>query len=186
MRHAALLTCSLAAAHAQSTQTAQQSLRLHVYGMFSYSRSDFRSGGGGGGATVGTNIDGFRVLPFTEIGLDLRAATARAYDIHESTVAGGPRVSYTRYRLQPYAEYMLGIGRGTFPHSTPDYPRDYTAIRDYGGGFDYQVARNFSLRADVQRQRWRFSYTQPYFHPVQASFGINYRVHLPSRTGPQF
>ncbi len=183
---AVLLSLTVLPAHAQAVQTADQRVRIGFYGMLSYVHPDFLNSPNAIGVTAGVNVDGIRVLPYTDIGLDLRGANSHSNSINESSLSGGPRLSYSRYRLQPHAEYMFGLGRGGFNNSTdPDYQRDYTAIRSYGGGFDYQVSRNFGLRADVQRQRWRFTYMAPYFHPVNASIGISYRLHLHSRTGPQ-
>ena len=183
---AALSLAGSLQAGAQATQAADQRLRISFYGLFGYTRPDFLGSPNGAGFALGANIDGFRVLPYTEVGLDMRGATSHSDVLNESSLAGGPRISYSRYRFQPYAEYLFGLGRGSFNHnSDPDYQRDYTAIRSYGGGFDYRISRDFGLRADIQRQRWRFTYTAPYFHPVQASIGISYHLHLHSRTGPQ-
>lgn len=172
--------------HAQMVQTAQQRVRMHVYGLFSNTRPDYGTSTSSSGITAGGTIDGIRVLPYTDVGLELRGAMARSYDIDESSLAGGPRISFSRYRVQPYAEYMLGVGKGSFNHSLfVDYQRDYSAIRSYGGGVNYRLTEYFDLQADVQRQRWRFSYLSPYFHPVQVSVGVNYRLHFRSRTGPR-
>lgn len=172
--------------HAQAMQTAQQRVRIDFYGMLSYVRPDFLGTPRAVGVTAGGSVNGIRVLPYTDLGLEVRGVTSHSDVLNESSLAGGPRVSFSRYRLLPYAEYMFGIGRGSFNNPTyPDYMRDYTAIRSYGGGVDYRLTRDFGLQADVQRQRWRFSYLSPYFHPMQVSVGVRYRLHLRSRTGPQ-
>lgn len=183
---AVLLHSSVPATHAQAAASADQRLRLHVYGLASYVRPDYVGTPNAVGLTVGGTVDGIRVLPYLQLGLDLRGATSRSDLIHESALTAGPRLSYSAYRLQPYVEYMFGVGRGSFPRSPdPNYTHDYTAIRSFGGGFDYQLTRNFGLRADAQYQRWRFTHVVPYFHPVQASIGISYRLHFRSRTGPR-
>lgn len=181
-----LLYSSASVVHAQATASADQRIHLHVYGLASYVQPDFFGSPDALGVAVGANVDGIHLLPYLELGLDLRGETSRSNQIHESALTGGPRLSYTRYRLQPYVDYMLGVGRGSFPLATdPSYTHDYTAVRDFGGGVDYLLTRNFSLRADAQSQRWRFTHAQPYFHPVQASVGISYRLHFRSRTGPR-
>ena len=181
-----LLSLNAAAARSQATPGASQRVRVRFYGMASYVRPSYVDSPRGFGVSAGSNLDGLRVLPYFDLGLDLRAAISHAEVINESFLSGGPRVSYNRYRVQPYAEYMFGVGRGGFNLSTdPNYKHDYTAIRSLGGGLDYGLTRDFSVRADAQYQRWRFTYVAPYFHPVQVSVGVTYRFHPHSRTGPR-
>lgn len=183
---ALLLFVPACTVRAQAVQAADQRVRIHVYGMGSYTHPAYQGTPAAIGITAGVNLDGIRLLRYLDLGLDVRGVTSHSDIINESSASGGPRLSYNAYRVQPYVEYMFGVGRGIFNHSNDsDYTRDYTAIRSYGGGFDYLVSRNFSLRADAQYQRWRFTHTAPYFHPVQVSVGINYRLHFRSRTGPQ-
>lgn len=174
--------------HAQTAPAAQQHMQIHLYGLFSGARPGYYDGPNASstGITVGSHVDVIRILPFTELGLEVRGVSARSYDINESSLAGGPRISFNRFRVAPYAEYMLGLGRGEFNHTySSNYRHDNSTIRSYGGGVTLGLTRNFDIQADVQRQRWRFTYQKPYFYPVQVSVGFRYRLHLPSGTGPR-
>lgn len=174
--------------HAQAVPAAQQPMQIHLYGLFSGARPDYYDAPNASstGITAGGHVDVISILPFTELGLEVRGISARSHDINESSLAGGPRISFNRFRVQPYGEYMFGLGRGEFNHvGSSNYRHDNSTIRSYGGGVTLGLTRNFDLQADMQRQRWRFTYQKPYFYPVQVSVGFRYRLHLPSSTGPR-
>ncbi len=173
-------------AHSQATQTSNQYIRLKAFAMASYVRPDYGGALKNAGGTVGGDIDGFRVLPGTDIGMDIRYTLSRGRVSNQFLFAGGPRVSFNAYRLRPYVDYLIGYGRSNFNLVTdPDYTFDTTRTRGYGGGFDYRVTRFWSLRADAQRQRWRFSVRTPPFNPVEISVGAAYELHFHSRYGPE-
>lgn len=172
-------------AGAQASPAAQQRLHLQAFGTASYVGSDFHTSGKNGGGTIGVDLDGFRLLRDTSLGLDVRYTASKGTVSNQYLLSGGPRISFNAYRFQPYVTYQAGYGRGTFNHGLdPHYLSDTTGVRAYGGGFDYMLTRFWGVRADVLQQRWRYSHTQPYFHPVAASVGISYQLHLYSRAGP--
>ena len=185
--------CSLAlpamlggTAHGQHSQeTARQRIRLRAYGLFSYVDPDFQGDKRNLGATFGGDIDALRLLPHTDLGLDVRYSFSSGNVLNQRFFGGGPRLSLDVGRFKPYVDFILGEGEGTFNMSTePTYTHDKTGSPTYGGGFDYQLTRSWAIRADIQRERWRFTVKQPYFYPVAASVGASYQFHFHSRTGP--
>ncbi len=174
--------------HAQASQTADQRLRVTTFALGSYVRTNYTGPNPNQGITFGGEIDGFRLLPHTDIGLDVRETISHGDVSNQSLFEGGPRVSFNAYRLRPYVAYFVGLGRSQFKDTTtyPDYTKDETRTRGYDAGFDLRVTQYWSVRADAQRQRWRFSVRVPPFYPVEASVGVSYRLHIRGRHGPQY
>ncbi len=175
-----------AAAHGQrAEETAHQLIRLKAYGMFSYVRPDYNGSTHNSGGTIGGNIDGFRILPRTEIGMDVRYTFSNGTITDLYYYGGGPRVSFNAGAFKPYADFLFGHGTGTFNTTTDaNYKQDVSAVPTYGGGFDYQLTRSWAVRADIQRQRWRYGIHQPYFYPAVVSVGASYQFHFHTRNGP--
>ncbi len=182
-----MLLGSLApSAHSQATQTADQRIRIKAFAMASYVRPDYGGALKNGGGTVGTDIDGFRLLPHTDIGMDIRYTASEGRVSNQYLFAGGPHISFNAYRFRPYVDYLIGVGDAHFNQSPdPAYTYDETRTRGYGAGFDYGITRFWSVRADAQRQRWRFSVRAPPFNPVEISVGAAYQLHFRSRYGPE-
>ena len=171
---------------AQATQTADQRIRLTAFSLGSYVRPDYGASQTNAGVTFGGEVDGFRLLPHTDIGMDIRYTASHGSISNQSVFAGGPRISLSAFRFQPYLDYLVGLGHSDFNNpSDPNYTSDRTRTRGYGLGFDYRVTRFWSLRADAQRQRWRFSVHTAPFYPEEISVGLAYQVHFHSRYGPQ-
>lgn len=173
-------------AHAQRSQeTARQRIRLRAYGMFSYVNPDFQGDTRSTGATLGGDVDGFRLLPRTELGLDARYTFSSGNLSNQYYFGGGPRLSLNVGRFKPYGDFLFGHGKSIFNNpGDPTYTHDETGALTYGGGFDYQITRSWAVRADVQHERWRFSANTPYFYPVAVSVGASYQFHFRGRTGP--
>jgi hypothetical protein len=188
-----VLLCSLlmpalmiGTAHGQNAEeTARQRVRIKAYGMFSYINPDFLNDSRNKGFTLGGDIDGFRLLPHTEIGLDLRYSFSTGSQVNQVYYAGGPRLSFTIGRFTPYVDALLGHGKDTFRNpSDTNYKYDVSPAPTVGGGLDYRLNRSWAIRADIQQERWRFSIHQPMFYPLSASVGATYQFHFHSRTGP--
>lgn len=174
-------------APAQAVQTADQRFHAESYALVSYVHPDYGNSPAAGAVTAGLNVDLFHLPSYLEMTVDVRGTAARSTQINEASLGFGPRISYRRFWVQPYAEYLFGVGRGTFNTSTdPDYVRDYSAMRSYGGGVDVRASRYVTFRADTQTQRWRFTHLAPYFYPQQVSVGVSYHLHSRSHTGPQY
>lgn len=182
-----LLTSGTISASAQAAQTASQRIHLESYALASYVQPAYGGSPAAAALTAGLNVDLIPLPSYLELTLDVRGTAARSTQINEASLGFGPRLSYRRFWVQPYAEYLFGVGRGTFNTSTnPDYQRDYSAVRSYGAGMDVRTSRYVTVRVDAQTQRWRFTHLAPYFHPQQVSVGVSYHLHIRSRTGPQF
>ena len=171
---------------AQSVPAADEIVRLKAYAAFSDVHPNYGPDNRNLGVTLGLNLDGYRVISYVDVGLDTRVLASSGNFLNEYLFSGGPRVSYTRFRLRPYGDFLVGVGKGVFHQPpSPTYTSDTSTVTEYGGGLDYGLTRYFSVRGDVQRQRWSFTKDAPYFYPYQFGVGVVYQLHLPSRTGPR-
>jgi hypothetical protein len=84
-------------------------------------------------------------------------------DTHESTYLIGPRISFGKHRLNPYAKLLMGLGRFNFPY---DYGYESYFVVAPGAGVDLRLNQRVRLRlADFEYQEWpqfTFGPIQPY------------------------
>ena len=173
-------------AHAQAAPTAEQALRIKVYGMVSYVRPDFDGAKKNIGGTIGGDLDGLHLLPHTDVGLDVRYVGSGGRVSNQYVFSGGPRVTYNLFRVRPYADFLLGHGIVRFNQAPSSlYTQDDSAVYSLGGGVDWMLSRSWGLRADIQRQRWKISQDLPSFHPLQVSIGATYQFHFRNTHGPE-
>lgn len=97
---------------------------------------------------------------------------------HEDNYLIGPRY-YRRYgRFQPYAKFLLGLGRFTFP-SNIGYGGYF--VYTPGGGLDYKLTRKITLRGDYEYQFWPAApggglFPSHGLTPSGFSVGASYRI----------
>ena len=98
---------------------------------------------------------------------------------HETHYLIGPRVAFrTNRRLVPYAKFLLGVGRITFPENS-GYGGFFAMAP--GGGVDYKLTRRIKLRADYEYQIWPGAPNIPGtpshgMTPNGVSAGVSYRI----------
>ncbi|AFL86942.1 hypothetical protein Terro_0603 [Terriglobus roseus DSM 18391] len=159
-----------AASRAQaSTATATEAIRLNVYALGTYARTDYGYPPRAGGIAVGGGA-GFTVphLHHIEPALDIRYNYVTNESISQSVFSGGLRVAYNVSRFHPYGDLLVGAGTINFKQVNPafsDYTRDNSLVYTYGGGLDVDVTRSVALRFDFQQQRWRLEDASPPFYP---------------------
>jgi len=92
------------------------------------------------------------------------------------TAAGGPVFHYRRFRrVQPYVKFLAGLGSHDFndPYN-PYYEHDTRTIEVYGGGVDYRLWRNISVRGDYQYQFWLDYFHHHDLNPQGGTVGVSY------------
>jgi hypothetical protein len=94
-------------------------------------------------------------------------------DTYETTYLIGPRVSFGKHRLNPYAKVLVGLGRFNFPY---DYGYGSYFVVAPGAGVDLRLNRRVRLRLiDFEYQEWpQFSFgaIQPYGISAGVSFSV--------------
>lgn len=99
--------------------------------------------------------------------------------VGETGYMGGLKVEKSFRRFTPYGDFLIGYGVFTFTHPTSAYSQDNSVIYDFGGGADFYLGHNFSVKGDFQIQRWQLGNANNPLEPIATTVGVSYR--LPSR-----
>jgi hypothetical protein len=106
--------------------------------------------------------------------------------MRQDTFAGGVVYNWPRYRVvQPYFQYLLGMGSIDFPSRIPHYTHDTRAIQAPGGGLEVIAFRNVKVRASYEYQFWPHLFGPHTLNPNGFSFGTEYDFRN-FRSRPQF
>jgi opacity protein-like surface antigen len=98
---------------------------------------------------------------------------------HETHYLLGPRVAFrTSHRIVPYAKFLLGVGRITYPENIGW--GGFFAMAP-GGGIDYRLTHRINVRADYEYQFWPSAPHIPAepdhgMNPNGVSVGFSYRI----------
>lgn len=156
---------SYAATHIQNFSVFAEGTRLNPdYG--SHNNYGFTVGG-----------DYTRHYHFLNPSLEGRISHAGGSDVGLTSYMGGLRGSRDYGRLHPYGDILLGYGVITFTHPHGQYLRDNSTVYGAGGGVDYDVIGNFSVKGEFQFQSWKLGSANHRQTPTYISFGVVY--HLP-------
>lgn len=126
------------------------------------------------------------VNPHSRVGMEGEARFLRyntAEGVTESNFLGGVRVAVlpARFRLQPYAKFLAGMGRITLPFG---YAHGSFLAYAPGAGLDISINQYVTVRAvDVEYQRWP-QFTFGALNPYGVSAGISLRLNPISRYPP--
>lgn len=169
---------SAISAHAQSASTANQRLQLSAFGGVSgvYTGLDR---GRNLAITAGADLEARRFLhvnPALEVRGTIPLNSGAV--VGERNLLGGVRVSGAFGRLHPYVDFLFG--RGELRYDPPALSYDQTFLYTQtasnvlspGAGLEYRVLPSFSLRGDVQYQRYRTPVTASghvYSKPITAA-----------------
>lgn len=100
----------------------------------------------------------------------------------QKSIAGGLKVeTLLNHRIHPYGDFLFGRGEmnyylGDYPFNGFDYYLSTTNIYSVGGGLDYDLTDQLSLKVDGQIQRWGAAPTNSgVVNPVLGTVGIVYR-----------
>jgi opacity protein-like surface antigen len=183
MRLALLATPLVAApfAHAQAAPTATQQYQLSVFAGGSGVFTNFY-GGHNLSATAGADLS-FLSYHGYHPALEIRGT----YPVYlgqidaQKSFMGGLRVDRRFNRLRPYADLLVGRGqidyqRGGFTVGPLTYVSTTSNVFSFGGGVDYDIRRQWSLKADYQFQRWTTPIpTATTINPSNVTLGATYR-----------
>ncbi len=163
-------------APAQNIPAAKRSVSISAFGGYSHLSPDYGPYDNTGfmvGADVGHPFH--RIMTSVEV----RVMHANGEGVGETNYLGGLKVEKSFGRLTPYADFLVGYGIFKFTHPTSSYTQDNSVTFGYGGGGDFYVGHNFSVKGDFQLQRWQLGDANNPMEPMTVSVGVSYR--LPSR-----
>jgi hypothetical protein len=100
--------------------------------------------------------------------------------VGQTTFGGGIRIEHQFSYFHPYADFMVSNGWISFAQD--DYlggngvGHNTSVVYSYGGGLDYDFARQWAIRADYQGEHWNLEETPPItLTPRVITVGILYR-----------
>lgn len=156
---------------AQASRTATKSADISVFGGIEFANPEYGPNDNTGGA-VGVDFTRYFHIPI-QPSLEVRANFNNGTYADEHSYLFGLRGAYQWHRLMPYADLLIGPGTIHYPLNI-SYTGDNSVVYNYGAGIDLDVTTNFSLKLDLQQQRWN---TGTYaFKPVVGIIGVTYRI----------
>jgi hypothetical protein len=140
--------------HAQAISTASRSLDIAAFGGYATGKTDYGDLRPQGGA-FGVDITKFFHLPVVP-SLEARANVFDSSVINELSYMGGIRVEVPlKNRIHPYVAALAGLGTLHFKFApSPGYTGDRGLVISYGGGVDFDLVHNISIKIDGQYQNW--------------------------------
>jgi opacity protein-like surface antigen len=179
-------------AKAQANFTAQRPADITVFGGYGHTTPDYDAGHDNG-VTLGAEYNrsfGWRVIP----GLEVRANLNSGPAVTENSYVFGPRAHMNFHRFHPYADFLVGLGRATYPEyflNGVAQVQDTGLVYTYGGGVDYDLVKGFALRADYQGSSWNLGknlVAKPdgsnfTLSPTTVTIGVSYRIPFKNWTG---
>lgn len=184
---------------AQARSTAERRLDLSAFGLFSGTYTGLGSSPGFAGGfegPEGRNLTfslGADLGVYTFHGARLGAEVRGGLPINsgqvdgQKSILGGIRVTHepSGYgflgRVRPYADVLAGRGQLTYQNGGYPVPgflvlSSNSAVYAAGGGFEFDVTRAFSIKADAQFQRWNTPVNASgVLHVPQGGVGIVFR-----------
>lgn len=152
-------------------------------GVGPFGNATHRNGGKNLALTAGGDLDFLSFGNFM-LGAEVRGSYPldSGHVVGEKSILGGARVSYvTGNLIRPYADGLFGRGQmnyqdGGYAVGNLLYSQTATNIYDFGGGAEFDIMRQISLKVDVQAQHWNTPVI-PSGHvwSAQGSIGAAYR-----------
>ena len=158
----------------QASTTATKSADISVFGGVEFANPEYGPDHNTG-AAVGADFTRYFHIPI-QPSLEVRANFNDGTYADERSYLFGLRGSYQWHRLLPYVDFLIGPGDIHYPLNST-YTGDNSIVYNYGGGIDLGVTDNFSLKLDLQQQRWNTDTFM--FKPVLGIIGVTY--HIPFR-----
>lgn len=164
---------------AQATTSAAKTEDISVFAGVELANPEYGPNDNSGVALGADFTRYFRHLP-VQPSLELRANLNYGTYADERSVLVGLKAGYQYHRFDPYVDFLVGPGFIHYPLNI-NYTDDNSVVYSYGGGIDVDLLRNFSLKLDLQQQRWNTdTFT---FKPVVGVIGVTYHIPFRSQVG---
>lgn len=99
----------------------------------------------------------------------------RVPKLRMDTISGGVIYTVRHFRrFNPYAKFLVGYGSMDFIVDQPDYTHDTRTLYALGGGLDYRVYRNVSVRGNYEYQFWWDFFNHHALNPNGVTVGVSY------------
>jgi hypothetical protein len=164
-------------ASAQAVVTGQRSAELAPFAMTTLITPDYGQAHNIG-YTVGVDYTRF-LRSIVQPSIEFRYTHANGSQVNESSYGGGLKLQTTIRNIHPYATVLIGQGNITFVHAV-NSRIDNSTMFSIGGGADFNVTRQWKLRADFTDQHW--SLDPGSLTPMTFAVGIAYSVPFHGRT----
>jgi len=99
-----------------------------------------------------------------------------------NTIAGGPVYTFRSYKkLEPFGEFLVGLGSINFQLSNSSYSHDTRTIMAPGGGAKYPILSNVWVRGSYEYQIWPDMFNHHALTPNGFTIGAAYDFGLQRR-----
>jgi hypothetical protein len=168
-----LLAALAPPAHSQALYTASKRSDMSAFAGFLWEHPD-QGLVNNSGATIGLNATHYFRFPIAP-SLEVRANLGMGSTVTERSLVTGIRAQSDFRKFHPYGDFLIGPGSIRFHQALPPYT-DYSTVRSFGGGFDYDLIGNFQAKVDFQMTHWNLGQKPPLiFQPEVFTLGIAYR-----------
>lgn len=164
---------------AQASRTASKTQDISVFGGAEIANPEYGPDNNSGIA-LGADFTRYFHFP-VQPSFEVRANFNRGTYAYENSYLVGVRGAHSFRVLTPYVDFLVGPGDIHYPLNT-FYTGDNSTVYNFGGGLEAGLFQNFSLKLDLQKQRWN---TGTYrFQPVVGVIGVTYHIPFrPKRSG---
>lgn len=166
---------------AQTTRTASRGEDVAVFGGVEFADPAYGPDRNTGGA-LGVDFTQYLRIPI-QPSLEFRANFNGGTFSSEQSYLIGLRGAYAWRQFLPYVDFLVGPGNIHYPLNLY-YTHDNSIVYNFGVGVDVDVTRNFSLKLDIQEQRWNTGTLK--FQPTVGIVGITYHIPFRSRVGGRY
>jgi opacity protein-like surface antigen len=125
------------------------------------------------GYTVGLDYTRF-TRSFLQPSLEARYSNAGGQTVSERSFTGGLKLQATIRGIHPYATLLAGQGGITFTHPVGNYLSDSSFVYSLGGGVEFMLRSQWSVRLDFTQQNWNLDPAT--LTPTAMGIGIAYRL----------
>jgi hypothetical protein len=166
------------AAVGQARPTSERGAELALYADVIYVHSGYSASANNYGYSAGLDFTPFLFRKF-QPSVELRSTEAGPQTQTEYTYSGGLKAATTVGRFHPYATALKGLAYVYFRNPGLGsngyvYSHDSSRMWSAGAGADFDLSRQWQVRADFSQQFWALTnYT---VRPSALSFGITYRI----------
>jgi hypothetical protein len=125
------------------------------------------------GYTVGMDYTRF-IRSIVQPSLEFRFTKANGTTVNERSYAGGLKLQTSIHGIHPYATVLMGHADIDFVHPIGTYYGDASMIYTLGGGADFNVTRQWSVRMDFTDQHWNLDPNS--LTPTAFGLGVAYSI----------
>lgn len=163
-------------AHAQASGAASRTIGLSAFAGVEGTHPEFNNASNIYGFLIGGDFT--RYYKLVSPSLEVRYSHASSTPVSQSSFLVGVKAEHSfgpEQRLHPYIIGLVGPGTSHFEDpGDPTYNHDTSLVFGAGAGIDVDLTRQFSLKGEIQIQRWHLGQESPVFSPETVSVAFVY------------